>query len=353
MVFRKKIFIFFLFQIPFYFIYGFEAKPSNHLNVATWNVRQATQDKLQNQILVNGDPLEIYKFIGQWVSDRQVDVLAMQEVYEKHRSDLSIKDDPIQLILSELPSSFKVIQGTEIRSDLIKGKHIVWKAFCPIFYDSTKINCEASQDQMLPLGLDYNSSKNPVSENYLQSRYMQWAYCQNIDENFDFVMTCLHANYKVAEEHVRGTVNVVNQIFEQNVIWPRSMSKQNLDFVLAGDFNLDRRTSVVFENLSFKDQNLNFELPTFVESTRWKRKSFTKLKDIYTFSEARKRSTDIYDDIINSNSMSESLVIKKVDSLIDDYFIKPTSRKVDMKSLLSLSDHLPVISTFDMALDAD
>ncbi len=324
-------------------------KNQDRLNVASWNVRQATVDKLQNKILVNGSSIEIFEFIGQWIEDRQIDVFSMQEVYEKHRLDSDIIENPVELLLSRMPSSFKVLQGSEIRSSIAKGKSSQWKEFCPIFYDSKKVTCQASEDQMLPIGLDYLMANQTEPE----SRFMHWAYCKSTEKKFDFVMTCLHANYKIAAEHVRGSANVINQVFKQKVLWPKAMREENFDFILAGDFNLDRRTSSVFENLGFDTQSLDYELPIFKKGTRWKREAFTKLKDIYTFSEARKRSTDIYDDVLNSQFMSESLVFKFVDSLIDDYFIKQKSNRVDMESLLSLSDHLPVISTFDMTTDKD
>ncbi len=340
---------FFLSCVPFAASAGSQKISSNnkdHLNVATWNIRQTTSEKINNVIKVNNQPTQIYKFIGRWFIEKNIDIFSIQEFYEKYNLESKVLDSPLALLQSQFPSNIKVILGSEIRSPIPRGNNSEWKEYCPIFYNADKVRCTASKDQMVSIGFDFHSL-TPTP------RYVNWAYCESLKYKFDFVMTCVHTNFKTARQHVLGLKNILADLTERRIEVPLRFSFSNTDFIFAGDFNLDRRSSPVFKDLGFENLLVDGALPIFKKGTRWNKNAFTKLKDIYTFSEAKKKSTDIYDDVAHTSTMNESLISKYADTLIDDYFILNKTNKVDMNSLLNLSDHLPVISSYDMSKDSD
>jgi hypothetical protein len=323
------------------------APTDKKLVVATWNIRQSTYSKINSKINVNGSPQSILSLIEEWLKLRSVDVLALQEFNE--RTDLvhEVVESPLAGFETTLDSKYDVILGKPIRHQILKGNSSLWKEYCPIIFNKEKLNCYGAEDS-IEIGYDQDQKNAAVKT----PRFVNWAYCESLDKKFNFVMSCVHTNFKTSEHHVLGLKNVFSKIKSEDIRYPARYQRQNQDFIFAGDFNLDRRTSKVFDSLAKQGVALDSQIPIFPKGTRWKKASFTKLKDIYTFSEARDKATDIYDDVIHTLPMNESLLTKFVDPLVDDFFINK-SNKVDMKSLLRLSDHLPVISTYDLTKDTD
>jgi hypothetical protein len=325
-----------------------------HINVASWNIRQMSKSKLSNSIEINGSSTKIYNFIGQWYQDRKIDVLALQEFQEK--TDLTTDDteSPLDLLIQVLPKDTKVLKGEAIREPTRRGLSSLWQDYCPIIYNSKKLDCTSSSESLFKIGYDY--ALGPQSELILSvqtPRYLNWAYCESKDTNFDFVVSCVHVNYKTSEPQILAVPKLIPEVLNQNIQVPRRLRPANDDFLFAGDFNMDRRSAQIFKNWGSGDFVIQPDLPVFPKQTRWRKSAFTKLKDIYTFTEARQRSTDIYDDVTHTQAMNQSLVFKFVDPLIDDYFINPRNNRVDMRSLLGVSDHLPVISTYNLHTDSD
>lgn len=325
-----------------------------HINVASWNIRQMSKSKLDNTVSINGTPAVIYNFVGQWYKDRKIDVLALQEFQEKTDLNSEEIESPLDSLMRVLPNNVRVLKGQAIREPTRRGLSSLWQDYCPIFYNSDKLHCTSSSDDAFKIGYDY--ALGPQSElifSIQTPRYLNWAYCESKDSNFDFVVSCVHINYKTAQPQIQGVPNLITEVINQNIEVPRRLRSANQDFLFAGDFNLDRRSAQVFKDWGTDEFEIQPDLPVFPRQTRWRKAAFTKLKDIYTFTEARQRSKDIYDDVTHTQSMNESFVTKFVDPLIDDYFVNPRNNRVDMRSLLGVSDHLPVISTFDLTIDRD
>lgn len=326
----------------------------HHLKVATWNIRQASESKMQNSIDVQGQSKTIFDFMKRWFDDRDIDVLAVQEFQEKTDTKTDKTESPMQALLTNFPGNIKVLKGEPIREPTLRGHSSVWEDYCPIFYNSEKLNCYATNDGSFRIGDDY--ALGPQSELILSivtPRYLNWAYCESKNENFDFVVSCVHINYKTAEPQIQGVPELIKKVLDEQIEVPHRLRSRNLDFIFAGDFNLDRRTAEIFDDWGTESLKIDPSLPEFPAQTRWNKKAFTKLKDIYTFTEAKARSTDIYDDIAHTETMNESLLTKYVDPMVEDYFTNPRNNRVDMRSLLRLSDHLPVISTYDLQTDSD
>lgn len=331
-----------------------DVNQDTHINVASWNIRQMSKTKVDNSVNINGTPTEIYDFIGQWYKDRKIDVLALQEFQEKTDLTTDETESALDLLVQVLPRNVRVLKGESIREPTRRGLASLWQDYCPIFYNSDKLDCTSSSDNAFKIGYDY--ALGPQSElifSIQTPRYLNWAYCESKDSNFDFVVSCVHINFKTAEPQIQGVPDLITEILNQNIEVPRRLRSENQDFLFAGDFNLDRRSAQIFKNWGVDGFKIQPDLPIFPKQTRWRKAAFTKLKDIYTFTEARQRSTDIYDDLAHTQSMNESLVTKFVDPLIDDYFVNPRNNRVDMRSLLGVSDHLPVISTYDLTADRD
>lgn len=326
---------------------------SNLLKIATWNIRQGSEFKMQKKISVSGVPQNIGEFVGKWFKARSVDILAMQEFQERKNLTLNTAESPLATLKSYFPKYIDVLLGEPVREPTLRGLSSQWSDYCPIFFNTQKLNCRTSKENQIQIGYDYDVNPSANPETTKTPRYVNWAYCESKNKKFDFVISCVHTNYKTAENHVKGMQNVIKKIVQREVAYPLRFEEKNLDFVFAGDFNIDRRSSRVFRTWSSEGLNLDDTLPLFPQKTRWNKSSFTKLKDVYSFTEARKKSKDIYDDVAHTTSMSESLVSKFVDPLIDEFFINPSNNRVDMNSLLNLSDHLPVISTFDLSKDTD
>lgn len=324
------------------------------LNVASWNIRQASKVKFKRTVNINGQKENVLNFFGDWFESRDIDVLAIQEFQDKKDIDTGVVESPLDVLGQVLPSHIQILKGLPIREPTLRGKSNLWEDYCPIFYNAEKLNCESPAEGRIQIGIDYALGPNSELISTIQTpRYVNWAYCESKDQRFDFVVSCVHVNYKIAETHIKGLPKVISEVLNQNIKVPQKLRNENKDFIFLGDFNLDRRTGTVYQDWGYEDLIIDPILPLFPKGTRWKKAAFTKLKDIYTFTEARKRSVDIYDDVVHTFNMSESLVSKYVDPLIDDFFINPTNNRVDMRSLLTVSDHLPVIATFDLSSDTD
>ncbi len=325
-----------------------------NLKVATWNIRQASMSKMQNLVVRNGTPVKILDFLGDWYSDRGIDILAIQEFQERTDLTSGLVESPMHSLLSRMPAGVEVIKGQPIREPTLRGLASQWEDYCPIFFNARKLICTAASDSAFKIGYDY--ALGPQSEliySVQTPRFINWAYCEAKDASFDFVVSCVHINYKTAEPQILGVPELIHQIQTEAIDVPYRLRLRNQDYIFAGDFNLDRRSAKVFDSWGTEASRIDKSLPVFPPKSRWEKKAFTKLKDIYTFSEARLRSKDIYDDVTHTESMNESLVHKFVDPLIDEYFINPNTNRVDMRSLLRLSDHLPVIATYDLTTDSD
>lgn len=325
---------------------------SDIVAVGTWNVRQLSNIKMEREIPVVAfdTQMPIKNFISNWIVERDLDVLAMQEVYEEHVLDTNERHHPIDHLIGILPDHYKVIKGESIRASIAKGNNKVWREFCPIIYNSQKVNCYTSKDSMVPTRIDGEM----VSDASLRRGH--WAYCQTLDKKFDFVFTCLHANYTYAKKDLEGLQTVIHSIVTGTIDLPKELRLSNTDYIFAGDYNLDRRSARAYGRWEMELEGehyvLDKALPVFPKGTAWKSKAFTKLKDIHTFAELDKRSVDLYDDVVGTPSVDESLLNKWVDPMIDSYFID-ASGEVDTESLLGVSDHLPVISEYDSSIDTD
>lgn len=321
--------------------------------VGTWNVRQLSTIKAEREIHVTSEDrkMPIKNLISEWIQTRDVDVLAMQEVYEEQVLSTEKRLHPMTSLREVLPKHYKIIKGESIRAPIAKGKDKVWREYCPIIYNSQRVNCYTSKDSMVPTNL-----KNQKGVEIEELRRGHWAYCQTLDKQFDFVFTCLHLNYRHAKADLIGLQTVIQSVLTSSIDLPPEISMRNRDFIFAGDYNLDRRGARAFDRWKMEVGEDYFELdkvlPKFPKGTVWESKSFTKLKDIYNFEELTQRSSVIYDDVVGTPSVLESLISKQVDPMVDSYFLK-SNGKVDVESLLGLSDHLPVLAEYDTRSDTD
>lgn len=321
--------------------------------VGTWNVRQLSSIKAQREITIptEGIGMPIKDFVSSWIQTRDVDVLAMQEVYEEQVLSTEKRSHPMSHLRKVLPKHYKIIKGESIRAPIAKGKDKVWREYCPIIYNSKRVNCYTSKDSMVPTNL-----KNQKGGDIDELRRGHWAYCQTVDKKFDFVFTCLHLNYRYAKADLIGLQTVIQSVLNADIELPKEISPTNKDFIFAGDFNLDRRTARAYGRWQTKVGEDHFVLdkvlPKFPQGTIWESKSFTKLKDIYTFEELSQRSSVIYDDVVGTPTVLESLISKQVDPMLDSFFLNKDGTP-DVEALLSLSDHLPVLVEYDATSDTD
>lgn len=340
----------FIFLGIFFPIWSFAA---DTVVVGTWNVRQLSSIKADRTIDVVSEKTQmpVKDFISSWIQNRDVDVLAMQEVYEEHVLSTDKRSHPMSLVRKVLPKHYKIIKGESIRAPIAKGKDKVWREYCPIIYNSKRVNCYTSKDSMVPTNL-----KNKKGGDIDELRRGHWAYCQTVDKKFDFVFTCLHLNYRYAKVDLAGLQTVIQSVLQANIDLPKELSKSNRDFIFAGDFNLDRRTARAYGRwqMTIGDDEfvLDKVLPKFPTGTVWESKSFTKLKDIYNFEELSQRSAVIYDDVVGTPTVKESLLSKQVDPMLDSFFMNKKGLP-DIEALLSLSDHLPVLVEYDATSDTD
>lgn len=346
----KKITQFVLFAVILNFSFIAEIY-ANTVVVGTWNVRQLSSIKADRTlpIVSTGEQMPIKNFVSEWIQERDVDVLAMQEIYEEHELNTDERVHPMDLIREVLPAHYEIIKGESIRAPIAKGKSKVWREYCPIIYNKQRVNCYTSKDSMVPTNL---KNKGLGVEDL---RRGHWAYCQTLDKKFDFVFTCLHLNFRYAKQDLEGLQTVIHSVVNASIDLPPEISMRNTDYIFAGDYNLDRRTARAYGRWQTEVAGLDYVLddvvPMFPKDSIWESKSFTKMKDIYNFEELTERSVQVYDDVVGTPSVTESLISRQVDPMahyfMDDY------GDIDVRSLLGLSDHLPVLAEYDATSDTD